>query len=55
MELNFELGSFGLGAIIAAILSYRRNGDVLLAIVHFMFNWLYVLYYLVTSFTAPKE
>lgn len=38
----------GLGSVIAAITSWDRNKSVLLAIVHGIFSWLYVVYYQLT-------
>lgn len=38
----------GFGSVIAAITSWDRNKSVLLAILHGIFSWLYVIYYLIT-------
>ncbi len=46
---NVTVGSgIGIGTIIAIVASWSRNHSVLWAIVHGMFGWLYVIYYIVT-------
>lgn len=37
-----------LGAIVAAIASWERNKSILLLVVHCIFSWLYVIYFLLT-------
>lgn len=39
----------GVGNVIAAILSWKRNKDILWAIVAFFFGWLYVIYWALTQ------
>ncbi len=38
----------GLGSMIAGITSWERNKSVLLAIIHGIFSWLYVIYFVLT-------
>jgi hypothetical protein len=38
----------GLGAALAMVLSWQRNKSILLAIIHGIFSWLYVLYFALT-------
>lgn len=39
-------GIFGsIGAVIAALLSWKVNGSVLWALVHAFFSWFYVIYH----------
>jgi len=47
--LDYRYGWFaGVGAILAAALSMHKNHDIVLAILHFLCNWIYVLYYLIS-------
>jgi len=39
----------GVGNVIAAILSWKRNKDSLWAVVAFLLGWLYVLYWVCTD------
>ncbi|MHB0755984.1 hypothetical protein [Polaribacter sp. M15] len=41
----------GLGSVIAVVISWSRNESILLAILHGIFSWFYVIYY----FFALKE
>ena len=38
----------GLGTILAVIISYVANHSIFWAIVHGIFGWLYILYFMVT-------
>ena len=38
----------GLGSIIAVTLSWHRNRSIIMAIIHGIFSWLYVIYFAVT-------
>jgi len=38
----------GLGSVIAGVTSWERNKSVLLAIIHGIFGWLYVIYFVLT-------
>jgi hypothetical protein len=40
-------GGFGLGAIIAVVLSWSHNHSILYAIIHGICGWLYVIYYVI--------
>lgn len=35
----------GLGSVIAVVISWDRNKSILLAIIHGVLSWLYVIYY----------
>ena len=35
----------GLGTVIAVVISWDRNKSILLAIIHGVLSWLYVIYY----------
>lgn len=41
-------GGIGLGAILAIVLSWSRNNSILWAILHALFGWLYVIYFVFT-------
>lgn len=43
----------GFGTILAIVLSWERNKSVLLAILHGIFSWLYVIYFVLTR--KPSE
>jgi hypothetical protein len=40
--------SIGFGTILAIVLSWTANKSIIWAIIHGLFNWLYVIYYLIT-------
>jgi len=40
-------GSIGLGTIIAVVISWSRNESVLWAILHGLFGWFYVIYFVI--------
>lgn len=44
----------GLGAVIAVVASWSRNQSILWAIVHGIFSWLYVLYFVATKTSAQQ-
>ena len=41
-------GGIGLGSILAIVLSWSRNSSVLWAIIHALFGWLYVIYFVIS-------
>lgn len=43
----------GLGTVLAVVVSWERNKSVLLAFLHGIFSWLYVLYFVMTR--KPEE
>tara|TARA_R110000868_G_scaffold178452_2_gene418130 strand:- start:8635 stop:8889 length:255 start_codon:yes stop_codon:yes gene_type:complete len=43
----------GLGTVLAVVVSWERNKSVLLAFLHGIFSWLYVLYFVITR--KPNE
>jgi hypothetical protein len=38
----------GLGSAVAVVLSWQRNKSILLAIIHGILSWIYVIYFAVT-------
>jgi len=38
----------GLGSVLAVVTSWERNKSILLAIIHGIFSWLYVIYFALT-------
>jgi hypothetical protein len=46
-------GGIGLGTVLAVVVSWERNKSVLLAFLHGIFSWLYVLYFVLTR--KPEE
>ena len=45
----------GLGTVVAAITSWERNRSVLLMIIHGIFSWLYVIYFLLTRKKSERR
>lgn len=43
----------GLGSVLAVVVSWERNKSVLLAFIHGIFSWFYVLYFVLTR--KPEE
>ncbi len=43
----------GLGSVLAVVVSWERNKSVLLAFLHGIFSWLYVLYFVLSR--KPEE
>lgn len=43
----------GIGSVLAVVVSWERNKSVLLAFLHGIFGWLYVLYFVLTR--KPEE
>lgn len=41
-------GGIGLGSIIAVVASWSRNQSILLAILHGLLGWIYVVYFVLT-------
>ena len=39
----------GLGTVIAVVTSWDRNKSILLAVIHGVFSWLYVIYFALTQ------
>jgi len=48
MHHTFIHSGIGLGSVIAVVLSWERNKSVLWAILHGIFGWFYVIYYVIT-------
>lgn len=44
-----------LGAVVAAITSWERNRSVLLMIIHGIFSWFYVIYFLLTRKKSERR
>ncbi len=45
----------GLGSVIAGITSWERNKSVLLAIIHGIFSWFYVIYFVLTRKSSERK
>ena len=45
----------GLGSVIAVVASWERNKSVLFAIIHGIFSWLYVIYFVITRSTVTDD
>ena len=41
-------GGFGIGSLIAVVMSWELNHSILLAIVHAFLGWFYVIYRVIT-------
>lgn len=37
--------ALGLGSVVAVVLSWHRNRSILLAVIHGILSWIYVLYF----------
>ena len=49
MSMRYGSG-IGLGSILAVILSWSRNHDLLWAIIDFILGWIYVIYWFLTQY-----
>ncbi|MFO7745316.1 MAG: hypothetical protein R6V36_08035 [Psychroflexus sp.] len=45
----------GLGSVLAVVTSWERNKSVLLALLHGIFSWLYVIYFVLTRKPGEKH
>lgn len=45
----------GLGSVIAVVASWERNKSVLFAIIHGIFSWLYVIYFVITRSISTED
>ncbi len=45
----------GLGSVIAAITSWERNRSVLWMIIHGIFSWFYVIYFVLTRKKSERK
>ncbi|MFS0876379.1 hypothetical protein [Solibacillus isronensis] len=46
--MKIEIGGVSFGMVLAIIISWSVNKSILWAIIHGMFGWLYVIYYVLT-------
>ncbi|WP_339172367.1 hypothetical protein MKY51_12020 [Solibacillus sp. FSL R5-0691] len=46
--MKIEIGGVSFGMVLAIIISWSVNKSVLWAIIHGLFGWLYVIYYVLT-------
>ncbi len=46
-------GGIGFGSVLAIVVSWERNKSVLLALIHGIFSWFYVIYFVLTR--KPDE
>jgi len=47
--------SIGLGSTIAVVVSWSRNKSIALAILHGIFGWCYLVYYVITYNNIPNN
>lgn len=45
----------GLGTVLAVVTSWERNRSVLLAFLHGIFSWLYVIYFVITRKKSERK
>ena len=43
----------GLGSVLAVVLSWDRNRSIILAIIHALFSWIYVIWFALTRGSRP--
>lgn len=55
LERTVISNGIGLGSVVAAITSWERNRSVLLMIIHGIFSWLYVIYFLLTRKKSERR
>lgn len=48
-------GGIGLGTVLAVVTSWERNKSVLLADLHGIFSWFYVLYFVLTRKSSERR
>ncbi|MCM3720584.1 MULTISPECIES: hypothetical protein [Solibacillus] len=46
--MKIEIGGVSFGMVLAIIISWSVNKSVVWAIIHGLFGWLYVIYYVLT-------
>jgi hypothetical protein len=47
--MSTRSGGIGIGTVLAVIISWMTNKSILWAILHGLFGWFYVIYYLLTK------
>ncbi len=52
-QVTVTQSGIGIGAALAIVLSWHRNRSMLLAIVHGILSWIYVIYFALTR--RPNE
>ena len=45
VQTTVTQSGIGIGSALAIVLSWQRNKSILLAIIHGVFSWLYVIYF----------
>lgn len=45
----------GLGSVLAVVVSWERNKSVLLAFLHGIFSWFYVIYFVITRKSTERK
>ncbi|SMO74220.1 hypothetical protein SAMN06265350_10850 [Solitalea koreensis] len=48
IKQNVIHNGIGLGSVVAVVLSWDRNKSILLAVLHAIFSWFYVIYFALT-------
>ncbi len=46
--MKIEISGVGIGMVLAMIISWSVNKSILWAIIHGLFGWLYIIYYVLT-------
>lgn len=49
MQIEHSLFYVGVGNIIAALLSWKRNKDIIWGVIAFLLGWCYVVYWLLSE------
>lgn len=47
MNFDFSLCSLSFGTVLAIVISFNKNKSILWAIIHGLFGWLYVIYFII--------
>lgn len=53
-SMHIMSNGIGIGSAIAVVASWSRNKSVLWAILHAVFGWLYVIYFVISGGTDNK-
>jgi hypothetical protein len=48
VQTTVTQSGIGIGAAVAVVLSWHRNKSIILAIIHGVLSWLYVIYFALT-------
>lgn len=48
VQTTVTQSGIGIGSALAVVLSWHRNRSILLAVIHGVFSWFYVIYFAIT-------